>query len=135
MDESRNLPQPQTTATGMTENTASGLSYLLGFITGIVFFVIEPRNQRVRFNAMQSILLTVAAVVVDIVLAILFTILALLPGIGVVFAVLGGIVSLIYGLGLFVLWLVLMIKSFTGSDLRLPVIAEYADKYSKPGAI
>jgi uncharacterized membrane protein len=135
MDDSRNLPQPQATATGMTENTASGLSYLLGFITGIIFFVIEPRNQRVRFNAMQSILLCAAAVVIDIGLTILFIILGLLPGVGVVFAVLGGIVSLIYSLGLFVLWLLLMIKSFTGSDLRLPVIAEYADKYSKPGAI
>lgn len=135
MDDSRNLPQQQTTGSGLSPNAASGLSYILGFITGIVFMVIEPRNERVRFHAMQSILLSAAVFVVDIVLQIVFAILGSLPGVGLVFLVLGGIVFLVYGLGVFVLWLVVMLKAFTGSDFRVPKIAEYADKYSRPNSI
>jgi uncharacterized membrane protein len=37
------------------------------------------------------------------------------------------------GLAVFITWLVLLVKAFTGSDLRLPIIAEYADRFSQPG--
>jgi uncharacterized membrane protein len=95
--------------------------------------IIEPQNQRVRFHAMQSILLSAGYIVIEIVLSILFAFFAIIPGIRVVFAFLGVIVFPLLGLAFFVIWLVTMIKAFTGSDLRLPFIAEYADKYSKPG--
>jgi uncharacterized membrane protein len=39
---------------GMQANLAALLSYLLGFITGIIFYVIEKDNKFVRFHAMQS---------------------------------------------------------------------------------
>jgi len=39
----------------MHEKTAAVLSYLAGWITGIIFFVIE-NNKFVRFHAMQSML-------------------------------------------------------------------------------
>ncbi|HVC33882.1 MAG TPA: hypothetical protein VNL16_10270 [Chloroflexota bacterium] len=135
MDDSRNLPQQQATGSGLTPNTASGLAYILGLITGVVFLVIEPRNERVRFHAMQSIILSVAYIVIEIALTILFGIFAIIPGIRVVFAFLGLIVFPLLGLVFFIAWLVTMIKAFTGSDFRLPIIAEYADKYSKTGTL
>ena len=48
--------QPQAlNASGMSENVAGALTYLFGFITGIVFLVLAPYNQNkfVRFNAFQ----------------------------------------------------------------------------------
>ncbi len=44
------------TASGLSQNTAAGLSYLFGWVTGLIFFLIEKQNRFVRFNAMQSIL-------------------------------------------------------------------------------
>src|SRR6266536_3408205 len=41
---------------GMQPNVAAGLSYVLGWVTGLIFFLIEKQNRFVRFHAMQSIL-------------------------------------------------------------------------------
>jgi hypothetical protein len=50
---------------GMSENTASGLAYIMGLITGILFLILEPynKNRAVRFHAFQSIFLNIAWVV------------------------------------------------------------------------
>src|SRR5690242_13181818 len=46
-------------AAGIGENGASALCYVLGFITGIIFLVLDPynKNRNVRFHAFQSIFL------------------------------------------------------------------------------
>ena len=41
---------------GLDENIASALTYVLGFLTGIIFFLMEKENKTVRFHAMQSII-------------------------------------------------------------------------------
>ena len=47
---------------GMTNNVAGCLSYLVGWVTGLIFLVIEPyKNDKfVRFHAFQSIFLSIA---------------------------------------------------------------------------
>ena len=60
--------------TGVDENLAGALSYLLGFLTGVLFFVVDDRPG-VRFHAAQSILLSVAAIGSFVVLAVLNTVL------------------------------------------------------------
>ena len=49
---------PGTAVTGMEDNVAGALCYLVGFITGVLFLVLEPYSKRpfVRFHAFQSIL-------------------------------------------------------------------------------
>ena len=44
------------TSTGLTENVAGLLCYVLGWVSGIVFLIIEPENKFVRFHAFQSII-------------------------------------------------------------------------------
>ena len=44
------------TSTGMNQNVAGLLCYLAGWITGLIFFLIEKENRFVRFHAMQSII-------------------------------------------------------------------------------
>ena len=40
---------------GLDENIASALTYVLTFLTGIIFILVEKENKTVRFHAMQSI--------------------------------------------------------------------------------
>jgi len=43
------------TSTGLQENIAGLLCYVLGWVTGIIFLFIEKENKFVRFHAVQSI--------------------------------------------------------------------------------
>ncbi len=109
----------------MSDATASGLCYLVGFITGILFLVLEPynRNRAIRFHAFQSIFLNIAWFAVWIVLNIFF-------------AVVGAILHLfsflfltpLIGLAFFVVWLWVMISAFQGKAVVLPVIGQLAQK-------
>ena len=108
------------TSTGLTENVAGLLCYVLGWVSGIVFLLIEQENKFVRFHAMQSIV-TFGGITV---IYILLSILGLIPFIGVLFDILGYIVGLIA----FVLWIVLMVKAYQGVKYKLPWTGDFAEK-------
>ena len=57
------------TSMGLEPNLAGLLCYVLGWITGFIFFILEKENQFVRFHAMQSIVVFGALTVVNIVLS------------------------------------------------------------------
>jgi len=97
------------TKIGLPRNTTAALSYVLGWLTGIVILLLE-KNPFVRFHAMQSV----------VTFGIL-TILAMVPFIGWVLSPLVMIVS-------FVLWLVLIFKAYQGEEFKLPVIGDFAKK-------
>ena len=109
----------QKTSTGLQENVAGLLCYVLGWITGLVFILIERENKFVRFHAMQSI--------------IVFGVLNI---IGIVFGWipwLGWVIGSLVGLFGFVLWIVLMVKAYQGVMYKLPVAGDLAEKWlSKP---
>jgi uncharacterized membrane protein len=102
------------TRIGLEENIAGVLTYLLGFITGIIFLLIEKENKSVRFNAAQSIVVFGG-------LSILNIIVSMVP-------VLGGVISSLIGLVSLVLWGYLIYMTYTGNLVRLPVASEYANK-------
>jgi len=108
------------TSTGLAENVAGLLCYVLGWVSGIVFILIEQENKFVRFHAMQSIVTFGSITVISIVLSIL----GLIPFIGVLFDILGYIVGLIA----FVLWIVLMVKAYQGVKYKLPWTGDFAEK-------
>jgi uncharacterized membrane protein len=101
-------------STGMAPNLAAALSYLLGVITGIIFYVLEKENKFVRFHAMQSILFCGAWIVINVILMII-------PVIGWMVA---GIVNII---GI-VLWLIVLLKAFSGEQFKIPLIGDLAEK-------
>jgi uncharacterized membrane protein len=107
-------------STGMSENVAGALCYLVGFITGIIFLVIAPYNQNkfVRFHAWQSIFFNVAYIAVWILLSFLTM---LTHGIGI-------LLYPIVMLGFFVLWLYLMFSAYNNKRIKLPVIGDLAEK-------
>jgi uncharacterized membrane protein len=107
---------------GLPENTAAALCYLAGFITGIIFLVLEPynKNKLIRFHAFQSIFLNVAVVIVWIGLGIV-----LLP-----FGVwLGGWwLFWLIRLAFLILWIYMLLQTYQGKKVVLPVIGDLAAK-------
>jgi len=102
------------TSTGLEPNVAGLLCYVLGWISGLVFILIEKENKFVRFHAMQSIITFGALTVIGFVLGFI-------PIIG---AIIGWLISV---LGL-VLWIVLMVKAYQGKQYKIPWAGNLAEK-------
>ena len=123
-------------STGLDENVAALLSYIIHFISGLVFFLIEKNSRLVRFHAMQAIILGGLFVVGMFVWMFAWVVIAIiasqLPGL------LGGLLSLVTGLLIFVFfaavfvgWILGMVKAYQGQYFKLPVIGNLAEKYSQ----
>jgi uncharacterized membrane protein/ribosomal protein L40E len=102
--------------TSLEPNVAGLLCYVLGWITGLIFILIEKENKFVRFHAMQSIVVFGAWNVLAIILW-------WIPFVG---WILGTVLSL---LGL-VLWIILMVKAYQGERFKLPIAGDIAEKNS-----
>jgi len=100
-------------STGLEPNVAGLLCYLGGWISGIVFLVIEQKNRFVRFHALQSIV-TFAA------LTVAGALLGWIPYAGDVFGIIIGILA-------FILWVVLMVKAYQGELYKVPVAGQVAE--------
>jgi len=116
------------TSMSMDANVAAGLSYILGWITGLIFFLVEKQNRFVRFHAMQSIILSVATTVLFIVLDV-FSLALVFTAIGCLFTPL---ISLV-GIAFFVLWLICLINAFQGKYFKLPIIGDMAERWANSG--
>jgi uncharacterized membrane protein len=103
-----------TSSTGLPENVAAALSYLLGWVSGLIFLLVEQRSTFVRFHAMQS-LMTFGG------LAVIGLLLPFLPGLSTALAPILGLLSLI-------LWILLIIKAWQGERYPLPWIGIQAQR-------
>jgi uncharacterized membrane protein len=116
---------PQKTSMGMEPNLAAALSYLCGWVTGLIFYMMEKENNFVRFHAMQSIVTFGALTVLSIALSII----SMLPIPGT------GILSLLahFAIGIigFVAWVILILKAYQGERFHLPIAGEIAEKNTK----
>ena len=135
----QNPPPVQTvkSSTGLDENIAALLSYIAGWVSGLIFFLIEKDSRLVRFHAMQSILLNAVALVVGFVLWIIWAFGTII--FSSISDVLGSLVGLVLGLLLFVFWIgmlialvMCLIKAFQNQYFKLPVIGNFAEKFSMP---
>src|SRR4026207_1367609 len=93
------------TATGFDANLAAALSYLVGFVTGVIFLLVEKENKFVRFHAMQSTLVSPGMRVIDIRLQLV----PILGALVVVFVVIPASA---------ILWLLLMFKAYQGEEFK-----------------
>jgi len=106
------------TGTNLPENIAGALCYVLGFITGIIFLLLEKENRFVRFHAMQSIITFGGLFVLSFVLGFF-------PFFGWMIRL--TLTPLVNLLG-FILWIVLMVKAYQGEMYKLPYIGDLAEK-------
>jgi uncharacterized membrane protein len=111
---------PAASSEGLAENVAGLLCYVLGWLTGIIFILIDKRPF-VRFHAAQSIVVFGALTVIRIGLGIIM-------GIGgfVGFG-LWALISMVLGLLGVILWILLMIKAYQHELFRVPIAAPIAD--------
>ncbi|HEV2117049.1 MAG TPA: zinc-ribbon domain-containing protein [Terriglobales bacterium] len=115
--------QPQS---GLSENAAALLSYVLGWLTGIIFYLID-RRPYVRYHAAQSIVTFGGLHIVRALIAVAFGIGWWWGrGVGVRWA--GGIFFL-WALSVLtlVLWIYCMIKAYQGVRFKLPIAGDIAE--------
>jgi uncharacterized membrane protein len=106
---------------GLQENVAGLLCYLLGWVTGIIFLLIDKRPW-VKFQAAQSIVVFGGLTVLRIALAFM-----------------GGLFGGFFGWGLssilalvgVILWIMLMVKAYQHETFRVPIVADIADSIAK----
>ena len=96
------------------ENLMGAASYLLGFITGIIFLLIEKQNKFVRFHAMQSVILFGGVFVVNMALGFI--------------PILGWLAGLLLSFASFVFWIVCMWKAFQGEMYKVPFVGDLAEQ-------
>ena len=108
------------TSTVMEQNLAGLLCYVLGWITGIIFLLLEKDNRFVRFHAIQSIVVFGAFMVIEIILGFI--------------PVIGWILTSLLGILAFILWIVLMVQAYGGKMYKLPIAGDIAEGNSKPAS-
>jgi len=101
-------------STGLEANLAAMLCYAVGWVTGLIFFVIEKDSRFVKFHAMQSIL-------VWIVLTVIWYALMMIPFIGLM-------LSPFMFLGILILWVLLMVKAYNGEKFKMPFAGDIAEQ-------
>jgi uncharacterized membrane protein len=107
-------------ASGLSENVAALLSYVLGWLTGIIFLVIDKRPF-VRFHAAQSIVVFGALTILRILLTFFF-----LGGYSFGLFWLWTMLSLLLTLAFFVAWILLMVMAYQGKMFEVPIAAGIA---------
>ncbi len=127
-------PQPAPPApavrSGLSPNTAALLSYVLGWITGLIFYFTDNRPY-VRFHAAQSIITFGGLHIIRAVLGIWLGVGWWLgprhwhrfgPG--------WPLLSLI-GLVSFVLWILLIVKAYQGQKFKIPIAGDLAENLAR----
>ncbi len=104
------------TASGLQENVAGLLCYVLFWVSGLIFYLIETDNKFVRFHAVQSIIVFGFLNIIGIVFGWMYYI--------------GTVMGPIVGLISFALWIALMVKAYQGTMYKLPVVGDLAEKWS-----
>ena len=99
-------------SSGLDTNVASALCYALGFISAIVFLVIEREDREVRFHAYHS-------------LGVFLSIFVASVAVGWV-PLIGWLIALLLTPVTLVLWILLMVKAIQGERFPLPIVGEWA---------
>lgn len=106
------MEEKKRSSTGLDENVAGFLCYLFGFVTGIVFLVVEKESRFVKFHAMQSTITFLGLFVISFVISWI--------------PIINLLVYPIWILSL-ILWLILMVKALRGERYSLPIVGKMAE--------
>jgi uncharacterized membrane protein len=106
----------QKTSMGLQENIASLLCYLGFWVTGIIFIMLEQNSKTVRFHAFQSIIVFGA-------LNLAYYVFWFVP-------FFGWIINSLLGALTFILWVVLIVRTYQGQKWKLPVIGDLSEKWA-----
>jgi uncharacterized membrane protein len=116
----QSAPKSTKSSTGLQTNVAGLICYLGAWVAGIIFLIIEKEDKIVRFHAVQSIILFGCITILQIIFGIISIFVPILW-------ILTTLIWLIW-VGLLIY---MMIMTYQGKMIELPVISQYAKKYSK----
>ncbi|ACX73564.1 protein of unknown function UPF0132 [Methanocaldococcus vulcanius M7] len=102
-------------ALGLDRNIEGALCYLLFWISGLIFLLLERDDDFIRFHAMQSFITFLS-------LNILAVIFSSIPIIGIIISALINILMLVF-------WVVGMIKAYNNEKFKFPIFGDIAEKY------
>src|SRR4030042_2361198 len=105
------------TSLGLDQNLAGLLCYVLGWVTGVIFLILE-KNKFVRFHAIQSIVTFGAITIISIPLWLL----GWIPWVGILFL----IISWFLWVFPFILWIGRLLNAYQGKKYKLPVAGNIA---------
>jgi uncharacterized membrane protein len=114
---------PASATEGLAENVAALISYIFGWLTGLIFLLIDKRPF-VKFHAAQSIAFNICIIPIWIGLWIVYFIIAHIP----FMSVLGLAIFPIFGLAVFAAWIFLMYKAYSHEMFKLPIIGDIVEK-------
>jgi uncharacterized membrane protein len=108
-------PQDTGTSLGVDAHLLGMLAYLFSIVSGVLILVLEKRHAEVRFHAAQSVVFSIAAIVLSVVASALMFV-----------PIVGLIVSTVVWFGSFALWLSLLVQGYRLNHIELPVLGPLA---------
>ncbi len=112
-------------STGLDQNSAAALAYLAGPFSGILILLVERANDYVRFHAWQAVVgLGGLGLISAGMLVLSFLTLLLSP---LVFTVMYRL-SYVLGIVWVALWIICLVKAFTGNRWMMPVAGRHAER-------
>ncbi|OGD96797.1 hypothetical protein A3F02_00215 [Candidatus Curtissbacteria bacterium RIFCSPHIGHO2_12_FULL_38_9b] len=102
-------------------NLVAALSYLLGFVTGIVIFLVEKDDKFIRFHALQSTIVTAGLLVINIAVGVILRPIGLLDAIA-------GFFNILIWLVIVLIIFVSFIRAYQGQMFKWPVAGKFAEK-------
>ena len=122
------LERVQGNVGGLPRTIASALAYFT-IIPAIIFLLVEPykRDRFLRFHSFQCIGFWLAALVIGAVVRTAAFLLFFVPILGYLVVLL---LSMLTSLGLFVIWVVLIVKALQGEMFKLPVVGDLAEQHA-----
>jgi uncharacterized membrane protein len=114
-------------STGLSANVAGLLCYVAGWITGIIFVVLEKKNVFVKFHAWQSIMVFGVLTAAHLILSTILRAIAIAtfsPGLAIFAGVIGTIIWILMA----ILWIILIIQAGTGKMWKVPWAGDWAEK-------
>ena len=105
---------------GLTENVAGLLCYVLGWLTGIIFLISDKRPF-VRFHAAQSIVVFGTLTIIRIILSF-----GIFGWYSLGFFSIWSLISLLVSLITLIAWVGLMVTAYQGKKFEVPIAAGIA---------
>ncbi|HYF91509.1 MAG TPA: zinc-ribbon domain-containing protein [Symbiobacteriaceae bacterium] len=111
------------TQTGLQPNTAGLLCYVLGWLTGLIFYFVE-KNPFVRFHAVQSVIVFLPLQIAQ------YLLFRLIFAISWRLWAVASLLNTLLWVGELGLALFLMFKAYNNEKYKLPFVGDLAEKYS-----
>ena len=126
------VPPAAAASSGLSPNGAAALSYIT-FIPAVLFLILEPYNKMplVRFHSIQSIGLAIVWFAFWIIMAIVSIFLGFVPVVRTMAIFLIPLAYFVFGVGIFIMWLLAIMKASKGEWYKLPFIGDIAMKQSQ----